>query len=498
MIETESRPRLGGTRQRLDKLALRWQARLDTEWSDRVLPWLLAIGAFVLFAALALAKARSLDDGVDLGFYAQAAWLIGEGHDPIVTVEGGRHFLAHQAGFLFYPVAWLTRLSPIIPTLLVVQSAVLASGIVPLWRIARRIALLRVGAAATLAFAYAFYPAIQNLNVTDFHPEVVALPALLAATLHGFTRRWVWFGLFCAITVWSRADLGLAVAGLGLVLAGRGDRRAGLLTTAAGLGWTVLAVFVLQPSIGDGGYAHIDAFVDYGETPLGVAWGLLTHPFQVLGDLFTEENFTLLVFLFAPVLFLPLLAPRYLLPILPLEVLYLVADVPEQDAFGAQTVGITAFVFVATAMALARTGTMGVEKVRVDRRVLGALILASTVFFVADAESSPYREPWAWGGRDVVDQARLDAADLVDPEAPVRATPEMVPLLAERREVYVLDTDRRPHVRDATAHVEYVVLDNSAVPGWSDDERRLFREGLDRQGYVRTFNRAGIEVFERS
>jgi uncharacterized membrane protein len=223
----------------------------------------------------------------------------------------------------------------------------------------------------------------------------------------------------------------------------------------------------------------------------------VSHPFQVLGDLFVEENFTLLVFLFAPVLFLPLLAPRYLLPIVPLEVLYLVADVPEEEVFGSQTIVITAFVFVATAMALARTGTMGVEKVRVDRRVLGALILASTVFFVADADSSPYREPWRWGGRNLVDQARLDAADLIDPEAPVRATPEMIPLLAEREEVYVLDTDQRPHVRRAIDRVDYVVLDTSAVPGWTEDERRLFREGLGRQGYVRIFNREGVEVFER-
>lgn len=497
MTATATRPRLGGVRQRLDKLSLRWQARLDTEWSDRVLPWLIAVGVFVLFAALSLALARSLEGGVDLGFYTQAAWLVREGREPIVTVEGGTHFLAQQAAFLFYPVAWLTRLTPIIPTLLVVQSAVLASGIVPLWRIGRRIALLRVGATATLAFAYALYPAIQNLNLTDFHPEVVALPALLAATLHGFTRRWWWFAVFCAITVFSRADLGLAVAGLGLVLVGRGDRRVGLITAVAGVGWTLFAVLVVQPSIGDGSYAHIDAFTEYGDTPLGVAWGLASRPFQVLADLFVEENFTLLVFLFAPVLFLPLLAPRYLLPIVPLEVLYLVADVPEADVFGAQTIGITAFVFVATAMALARTGTMGVEKVRVDRRVLGALILASTVFFVADAASSPYREPWAWGGRDLVDQARLDAADLVDADAAVRATPEMLPLLAEREELYVLDVEGRPHVRRASARVDFVVLDNSAAPRWSDDERRLFREGLGRQGFVRIFNREGIELFER-
>ena len=46
-------------------------------------------------------------------------------------------------------------------------------------------------------------------------------------------------------------------------------------------------------------------------------------------DLVLEENFAVIVFLLAPVLFLPLLAPRYLLPVVPLEVVYLVADVPD-------------------------------------------------------------------------------------------------------------------------------------------------------------------------
>jgi hypothetical protein len=105
VTDTARSPRLAGLGQRLDKISLRWQARLDTEWSDRVLPWLVALVVFLVFAALALARARSLEDGVDLGIYTQAAWLIGRGSEPTITLERGLHFLAHQASFLFYPVA---------------------------------------------------------------------------------------------------------------------------------------------------------------------------------------------------------------------------------------------------------------------------------------------------------------------------------------------------------------------------------------------------------
>jgi uncharacterized membrane protein len=225
---------------------------------------------------------------------------------------------------------------------------------------------------------------------------------------------------------------------------------------------------------------------------------MLTHPFQVLGDLVVEDNFAVIVFLLAPVLFLPVLAPRYLLPVVPLEVLYLVADTPEQARFGQQTIAITAFVFVATAMALSRIGTMGVERIRVDRRVLGAVILASTIFFVRDAASSPYQSPWNWGGRDAVDHARLDAVDLIDDEAAVRASPWMVPLLAERTDIHVLDPELEPNVRDAATDVDVVVLDNEEFDLWTDDDRRVFREGLGRLGFERAYSNEGIEVFIRT
>jgi hypothetical protein len=72
----------------------------------------------------------------------------------------------------------------------------------------------------------------------------------------------------------------------------------------------------------------------------------------------------------------------------------------------------------------------------------------------------------------------------------------LVPLLAERRSIYVIDIEGRPHVRRATDGVDAVILDTSEVPSWTEDERRVFREGLTRQGYTRTFSREGIDVYE--
>jgi uncharacterized membrane protein len=485
-------------RRRLDNRWLRWQARLDSEWADRVLPVATSIGLFVLLVLMAFAKARSLEGTPDLAGYSQAAWLISQQHEPIVTATINANILSQQAAFGFYPIAELTRFLPATGTLLLVQSAALAIAVVPLWRIARRRANLRVGATVTIVLAYCLYPAMHNLNLAGFHPETIALPALLAAFYFGLGRQWAWFAVFCVIAVLMRADLGLAVAGFGGLLIVEKQRRVGTITLVAGVGWTVFCGWVVQPMAGADSYAHVNAFAQFGDTPLSVAWGMLVHPLDVLGALASEQNFNLLVFLLAPVLFLPVLAPRYLLPVVPLQFLYMVANVPSEAVFGQQTVAATAFIFLATAFALNGIGRMGVEKVTVDRRVLWAVLLASVVFFIQSSASSPYRKPWDWGGRDVVDLARTEAADQIDPAASVRASPSLLTLLSDRVVLYQLPTATKPDARAAADGVDVLVVDEHAYPNWSAVDRQIFQQGLVSLGFTETYDAQGIDVYQRN
>jgi uncharacterized membrane protein len=485
-------------RRRVDNVVLRWQARLDSEWSDRTLPWIVAVTLFVLLAALALARARSLDGAEDLSLYTQAVWLIRHGFAPDVTFgDAPSHLMAQQAAFIVYPMTGISYVLPIIPGLLVLQSAALALAVVPLWRIGRNLANLRVGAVATLVFVYAVYPVMHNLNLAGFHPEVVAIPGLLAAFYFAETNRWRWFALFAVVVMLCRADLGLVVAGMGVLFAIEGKRRKGAVVVVLALAWTLVAALVIQPNFGDGSFPHLNAFREFGDSPGSVAWGMLSDPLGLLGDLTSEQNFNLLVTLLAPVVFLPVLAPRYLLPAIPLQVLYMVADVPREDVFGQQTVAVTAFIFIATAFALSRIGRMGVEKVIVDRRVLAALLLAGTVFFVRDAASSPYREPWDWGGQDAVDGARIDAEERIASDAAVRASPSMLQVLAERPRLYVLDPTQPPDAEAAADGVDVVVIDEQQIGEWSARERQEFYEGMARAGFRVTATQQGIIVFER-
>jgi len=484
-------------RRRYELATLRLQGRLDSAGADRLLPWAVFVALFAVLASLALARAHGLEEGADLGTYTQGAWLITRGDAPLLSIRG-THLLAEQAGFSFYPVAGLTSFLPPIPTLLVVQSALLAVGVVPLWRLARRVADLRVGASLVLLAAYALFPAIHEMNTNGFNPGVMALPALLGMALFGLTGRWWWFGACAVIAVLTRADLALVTAAFGGLLALEGRRRAGAITAGLSVTYVLVALLVIQPYYDDGAWVHADAFEAYGGSALGALGGLLIHPFQAVGDLVDQENFGILVMLFAPVFFLPLVAPRYLLPVVPLECLYLIANVSEERvARPEHLVAITAFVFVATAIGLSRIGRRSVERVTVDRRVLIALGFAAAVFFIQDSPASPYEHPWSWGRRDVADQARLDAADLVPDEDAVRASPSLLPLLAERTEVYELDTEDNPHVRRAADGVDAILLDADAAGNWDDDDRRRFQEGLEALGFETVFAQSGITLYER-
>lgn len=490
-------------RKRLDYRLLRWQARFESSGFDRTAPWVIAAMMWVLLLLLGLARSRELSEGVSLAGAMQSVWLIGDGYVPTSTLLA-HNYLFEQAGYLIYPVALLTKIFPTAITLLVVQSGALAVGIVPLWRLARNIVKLRIGSTLAITVAYAAYSAIHAVNLAGFHLEALALPALMAAVFNGMRGTWVRYWVFVLIVLSARADLGLAVAGLGILWCLDGRRRLGYATFTIGFGWAAAAILIIQPAYAGGEFPHVDAFATFGGgSPFRVLWGMISSPIGLSKELFSEANFRTIVGLLAPVLFLPMGAPRYLLPAVPLYGLYVVADVPAGAlAEAGQNVPITAFIFVALVFGLAKTGRIVVERVNVDRRVVGALVFTAAVFFAADAVTSPYEKPWGWGTRDVVDEARLEVRDLIPADGVVRAAPKMLPLLTERVGLFELDlpdnsSGEAADLADvASEGVNWIVFDQAEVPSWVGTQGILaFCQTLALAGWVPVTRDDGVFTY---
>lgn len=517
-------------RSRLERATLRWQARLETEAVDNVLPWLMALAGGGVLAGLALARAHSLQAGTELALFNQSIWQVSQGFRAHSTLAGG-DYLARNGAFIVYPLSLLVRWLPITTTVLAVQSSALALGIVPLWRIARRRADLKVAPAAAVAFAYAAYAALHNANLSGFHPETLAVPALFGAVYYGLAARWAPFGALVAVVLACRSDLGWMVLALGVVLAvdlrpgpagqqtpereaslwraparagrsllaisGRHSRTA-LIWAFVGLLWTLLATETILPLLAGGEFPHLERYGEYGDSSTAdVIWGILRQPHVFLGNLVTQENFLVGVTLLAPVLFLPLVELRYLLPAVPFFVLQLASAPPQ--ALLAETVPVAAFVLVATTFALRRAGAMLVRRVRVNRRLVITLLLAAAVFFVRDAASSPFHAPWQWS-RDAADADRLAAVEQIPDDAAVRASPHLLPLLAERNVLFELDTagsSARADAQPATEGVGWIALDLGSATQWGADalEVERFDTTLRQQGWERVFAAEQVRVY---
>jgi hypothetical protein len=152
------------------------------------------------------------------------------------------------------------------------------------------------------------------------------------------------------------------------------------------------------------------------------------------------------------------------------------------------------FAFVAATFALSRIGRRTVERVSVDRRVLIALVLAAVGFFALDAASSPYRTPWSWSEPTPRDEAAAAAVELVADEEAVRASPALLPALAERTRLYALELPA-PNAGRATRLATAAVIDEATVPDWTSDDYLNFFRAMAARGWELVFREEGLSVW---
>lgn len=429
-------------RRRLDASALRWQARLDTAWVDRTLPWLFAALLTMVLLLISLAVQRQLDGGPTQATWTQAAWNLEHGRGTVSSLAGG-DMVVDQWAFTTWPLLWLGQYVPLAAVLAVVEAVSLGLAVVPLWRIAREVARLRLGVTVALVLAFAFAPVLYTVNLTGWSPVVTAVPAIAWAAWFGQRRRWVAYGLCVAVALLSRADVGLLLVAFGILGITSGDRRSGSITAGVGMAWAVAFIALTSPPVPTAPMTASEAVLARGQAPLAV----LADPLRLVTDLLIQPNVGALVVLVGPLLFLPLVVPRFALPALPPIWLGLVGEEAVRQAVGpapgldrlpgALLLALVPMV-LATIVALGRIGKPSVSRIRVDHRVVAAMVLATVAIFVQVAPTSPFNEPWSWGSQDDADGARLEAADLldeIDPGISVSASPQVTVLLAERTRV---------------------------------------------------------------
>ncbi len=467
---------------RVGRVLTRQQARFEAGTGERWIPLLWGLALSVCLAWLARSRLYALDADELLAGYAQGVWLVGNGYRPEATLFRGIHMLEINWAFVLYPIALLQRWFNVTSLLVVVQAIALGSAVVPIAFLARRVAMLRLGATTVILAAYALHPATHQLALDGFHPSSLAVPSICAMAYFSATRSWKWYWLCIAFTLLCRADLGFAIALWGFVVLGAGDRRRGLATMVIGSIWALGLLLVVQPLAGEAVIAA-GQYGTYGDSLGEALVRIITQPLDFIGDLVRRENATVIAGLLAPVLFLPLLTPRYLLPAMPLTALYMVVEGSPAAAATSPNAVFLAFMMVSLVYAMGRLGVVGVDRVFVDGGLLAALGAGSFLLYLVFSPASLYERPWDWRQRDGTDRAVLRAVAELDGDTAVRASPSALTELAGRRFVRALPTDQTPSLAVFNSDAQAVLVVEREIPEQTPAQRTAFDEQMRLFGY---------------
>jgi uncharacterized membrane protein len=434
------------------------------------------LAALSWFAFLALRIWRRHDRfetfDYDLGFHVQYVWLLSRGR-AFSTIVGLPVF-GHNATFgyvFFVPFAWLGVSLPHVMNL--TQTAALALGVVPLFRLARR----RFDASWVCVAApvlYLLHPIVQNSVWETFHPDAMAIAPLLAAYDAGDEARWRRFWVFVALAIVWKADVSLYLAFFGAIVVRRWNPRVGWSTAALGAGWFIVTVGLLIPSQAGGEPVWGEQYGDLGGTPGEMVATTVHHPTRLIRQLDDANPAAYVRDLLAPYGFAPLLAPVTLAPAAPQLLLNTLFD-PDwtRDPF----IGphYQALPLVAMTLSLLE----GLAYVRRRRpglldpavAVIGACALAATTSWGALPISVRYDERWIAeaGGGDPLNGVKEIAVAMPGARDAVAASGRFVPHLAERSSIYAFPNPWRPRnygvgdvERPDPTEVEWLILDGDA------------------------------------
>ena len=258
----------------------------------------------------------------DFGIFAQMFHSMRTGGTPLTTLERDgllSHFQVHVSPS-YYLLLPFYCLYPHPETLQVLQAAVLASAVIPMWKLARL-----HGRSAPECFLLCaivlLFPPVSAGTGYDIHENCLLLPGLLWL-LYAADKKLPWLlAISALLTLGIKEDAAVyvAVAGLYILLrglltqkAGRWDRLAGGALTAGAVVW-FLAVTAYLATSGDGvmNYRYANFLYNGSNSLVTVIFAVIMCPMKAVYECADPVKLGYLSVSLLPLLGLPLLTRRY-------------------------------------------------------------------------------------------------------------------------------------------------------------------------------------------
>jgi uncharacterized membrane protein len=466
--------------------------------------WSIALVSLIFFLCSSARHALFESNAFELGIYDQVAYLISRGETPFSSFLEIHH-MGNHAAWVMYPLALFYKIYPDVHWLLLVQAISLALGALPAWSLARQ-AGLNNSISSAIALVYLLYPLVFNVNLFDFHPEVIALPAMLAAILAARLNKTLWFCAAIVLVLSCKAVLSLTVAAMGLwLLFFEKKRNCGLIALFLGAGWFLVATQAVIPYFNQGReHAGIGRYEYLGSSVLEIAANLIVKPNLVLGRLFSLDTLEYLALLVFPVIWW--LSPKHLTPLIsavPMLAMNILSDIPAQrDLIHQYSVPILPFLLVAVISTLADRNQQKenqetiLYKLPIPRVALSKLIVIwSVIAFLILAKYGYFWTIYL----DSIDtwQATKEAISLVQSKGNVLTTSHIAVHLTHRSVVRLTQAHTPPA---NLTEFEYVLL-NLRYPGWMSDREfvnNLITQLKNHPEFQLKYQRDDIYLFTKS
>lgn len=404
-----------------------------------------SIAAYVvLLSVMSIAKHYAFNTrGFDLGIFEQTLWGLANGGVLFSTVVGD-YLFAHHSFFLFYPLAAIYKVVPSVELLLVLQSVVLGLGALPLYWLAKD--KLGRGLAATVAILYLLYPALNYINLEDFHIETFAVTAVLFSLYFIERRKHLLFLLMVGVTALIKEDAALTAAAIGLYAVLKRRMKTGIVAIIIAAAVFLIATKLFIPYFSQAGSFETGGFGKLGNTPADIVRSLVTNPLGIAAVLMKAEKLAYLIMLLLPVGALSLLAPELFVGAAPALAINLLSESPQRSSiFFHYAANIIPFVFFALVIGLARLQKI---VVRFPKQISPKQAKAAAVAFVVSLTllSAYFYGPLPGAKRFSLDnydfgsehaKAGREIIAVIPPDASVSATNTAVPHLSQRKLVYV-------------------------------------------------------------
>ena len=377
----------------------------------------------------------------DMGIFAQTFWNTVHGNIMQNSIEEARnHFAVHMSPWLFI-LAPGYALFPSPYYLLIIQTLIVALGAWPLYLLAKK--LLSGSWPLILSTGYLFYPALHWINIFDFHPIAFLPPLLITAFYFLEDKKWLWSALFLALSTSTQEDAVLIVLFIGiyLLLKGGAGRKFGLAVILLSIFYFLFSTQVIMPALG-GGLLRLDRYEQFGSTAPEIIKNIFLQPKILIQTLFNAEKFRYVFWLFLPVAFLPFFSRTALLLLAPGLLENLLTN------FNSQFTGFYQYdsvlipgIFISSIFGLKN---LLAYWPKYASRIRWLLILAIAAGYLVRSPVNPVFFPAGLFQSNPHWAAFRLMVKSVPPGATVAAQTNLVPHLANRERIYMLNTEPFP------------------------------------------------------